>query len=69
MSEDYKEMYLKEKMMRLAFEGDLLVAKHEKLMMLHEETKKELKNHQAEKEEAAKKNTSAKKKTSRKRKK
>lgn len=69
MPEDYKEMYLKEKMRRLALEGELLVIKHERLMVLHEETKTELKKHQAEKTVAEKEvKTTTKKRTIRKKK-
>lgn len=50
MSKDYKEMYLKEKMKRLNVEGELLIMKHERLMLAHESAKAELKVHLAEKE-------------------
>lgn len=49
MSKDYKEMYLKEKMRRLSIEGELLIMKHERLMLAHEGAKEELKRHQNEK--------------------
>jgi hypothetical protein len=50
---DYRETYLKEKLIRIKFEAELLVVKHEKLMAEHERTKVELTNYLNEKRVAA----------------
>jgi len=54
---DYKEKYIKEKLISLKVQAELLVMRHEKLLNEYENVKKELILYNEKKEEKTKKTT------------
>lgn len=67
MPSDFKEKFLREKLMRLKAEAELLVLRHDKTLKDYEKTEKELESYKKEKQEAEKSKTTTKKSSSSKR--
>jgi len=61
MPSDFKEKFLREKLMRLKSEAELLVLRHDKTLKDYEKTEKELENYKEEKSKLENSKTTTKK--------